>query len=218
MNFTAQSHQYSHWLPLITTMLGTGCRIGEILGLRWEDCDFEQNIISVNHTLIYRKFTDEPCHYAVTTPKTKAGERITPMLSDVKDALKTEYKQQIEDGFNESVIDGYSGFIFKSRYNTVLSPHGVNRVLDRIIKAYNTQEEQAAKRERRKPELLPHFSCHNLRHTFCTRFCENETNLKVIQEIMGHADITTTMDIYNEATKEKKMESFTGLEGKIKIR
>ena len=137
---------------------------------------------------------------------------------DVKDALKTEYKQQIEDGFNESVIDGYSGFIFKSRYNTVLSPHGVNRVLDRIIKAYNTQEEQAAKRERRKPELLPHFSCHNLRHTFCTRFCENETNLKVIQEIMGHADITTTMDIYNEATKEKKMESFAGLEGKIKIR
>ncbi len=218
VNFTAQSHQYSHWLPLITTMLGTGCRIGEILGLRWEDCDFEQNIISVNHTLIYRKFTDEPCHYAVTTPKTKAGERIIPMLADVKDALKTEYKQQIEDGFNESVIDGYSGFIFKSRYNTVLSPHGVNRVLDRIIKAYNTQEEQTAKRERRKPELLPHFSCHNLRHTFCTRFCENETNLKVIQEIMGHADITTTMDIYNEATKEKKMESFAGLEGKIKIR
>ena len=67
-------------------------------------------------------------------------------------------------------------------------------------------------------ELLPHFSCHHLRHTFCTRFCENETNLKVIQEIMGHADITTTMDIYNEATKDKKKESFAGLEGKIKIR
>ncbi|MCC8073360.1 MAG: site-specific integrase [Clostridiales bacterium] len=218
VNFTAQSHQYKHWLPLITTMLGTGCRIGEVLGLRWEDCDFEQNIISINHTLIYRKFTGEPCHYAVTTPKTKSGERIIPMLSDVKEALKTEYKQQLEDGFNESTIDGYSGFIFKSRYNTVLSPHGVNRVIDRIIKTYNVEEEQIAERERRKPELLPHFSCHNLRHTFCTRFCENETNLKVIQEIMGHADITTTMDIYNEATKEKKMESFAGLEGKIKIR
>lgn len=218
VDFTAQSHQYKHWLPLITTMLGTGCRIGEVLGLRWEDCDFEQNIISINHTLIYRKFTDEPCHYAINTPKTKSGERIIPMLGDVKEALKTEYKQQLEDGFNESVIDGYSGFVFKSRYNTVLSPHGVNRVLDRIIKAYNAKEEQAAKKERRNPELLPHFSCHNLRHTFCTRFCENETNLKIIQEIMGHADITTTMDIYNEATKEKKLESFAGLEGKIKIR
>ena len=216
VNFTAQSHQYKHWLPLITTMLGTGCRIGEILGLRWEDCDFEQNIISINHTLIYRKFTDEACHYAVTTPKTKAGERIVPMLSDVKEALKAEYKQ-LEDGFNESVVDGYSGFIFKSRYNKVISPHAVNRALDRIIKAYNAQEEELAKKEKRKPELLPHFSCHNLRHTFCTRFCENETNLKIIQEIMGHADITTTRWIYNKATKEKKIESFAGLEGKIKI-
>ena len=81
-----------------------------------------------------------------------------------------------------------------------------------------TKEEEDAKAEGREPELLPHFSCHHLRHTFCTRFCENETNLKVIQEIMGHADITTTMDIYNEATKDKKIESFAGLEGKIKIR
>ena len=129
------------------------------------------------------------------------------MLSDVKAALTEEYKEQLESGFNESVVDGYSGFIFKSRDNTVLSPHCVNRAIDRIIKACNAKEEEYAKAERREPELLPHFSCHHLRH-----------NLKIIQEIMGHADITTTMDIYNEATKDKKMESFAGLEGKIKIR
>lgn len=81
----------------------------------------------------------------------------------------------------------------------------------------NKEETEAAKEERRQPELLPHFTVHNLRHTFCTRFCENETNLKVIQEIMGHADISTTMNIYNEATKEKKKESFANLEGKVKI-
>lgn len=155
---------------------------------------------------------------AITTPKTKSGVRIIPMLSDVKAALTEEYKAQLESGFNTSEVDGYSGFIFKSRYNTVLSPHCVNRAIDRIIKACNTKEEEDAKAEGREPELLPHFSCHHLRHTFCTRFCENETNLKVIQEIMGHADITTTMDIYNEATKDKKIESFAGLEGKIKIR
>ena len=168
--------------------------------------------------LIYRKYTDEASHFAITTPKTKSGVRIIPMLSDVKAALTEEYKAQLESGFNTSEVDGYSGFIFKSRYNTVLSPHCVNRAIDRIIKACNTKEEEDAKAEGREPELLPHFSCHHLRHTFCTRFCENETNLKVIQEIMGHADITTTMDIYNEATKDKKIESFAGLEGKIKIR
>lgn len=218
VEFTAQSHQYKHWLPLFTVMLGTGGRVGEILGLRWEDCDFQDNIININHTLIYRKYTDEASHFAITTPKTKAGVRIVPMLSDVKAALTEEYKAQLESGFNTSEVDGYSGFIFKSRYNTVLSPHCVNRAIDRIIKACNAKEEEEARADGREPELLPHFSCHHLRHTFCTRFCENETNLKVIQEIMGHADITTTMDIYNEATKDKKKESFAGLEGKIKIR
>lgn len=150
--------------------------------------------------------------------KTKSGERIIPMLSDVREALKQEYMSQLEEGFNESEVDGYTGFIFKSRYNTVLAPHSVNTAIARIIKACNAKEIEDARSEGRTPELLPHFSCHNLRHTFCTRFCENETNLKVIQEIMGHADITTTMDVYNEATKDKKMETFAGLEGKIKIR
>ncbi|MEQ3168552.1 DUF6462 family protein [Mediterraneibacter gnavus] len=59
--------------------------------------------------------------------------------------------------------------------------------------------------------LLPNFSAHNLRHTFCTRLCERETNLKVIQSIMGHKDIQTTMDIYAEATEEKKQETFEHL-------
>lgn len=217
VDFMASSHKYKHWLPLFTFLLGTGCRIGEALGIRWEDCNFEENIININHTLIYRKYVDKKCGYSITTPKTASGERIIPMLSEVKNALRYEYKRQLEEGFNESNIDGYSGFVFKSRYNTVLSPHEINRVIDRIIKAFNAQEEINAKEEKRMPELLPHFSAHNLRHTFCTRFCENETNLKIIQEIMGHADITTTMDVYNEATKDKKMESFAGLEGKIKI-
>ena len=54
-------------------------------------------------------------------------------------------------------------------------------------------------------------SAHSLRHTFCTRLCERETNLKIIQSIMGHKDIQTTMDIYAEATEEKKQETFEHL-------
>lgn len=88
VNFTVQSHQYKHWLPLITVMFGTGCRVGEVLGLRWQDCNFEENIIEINHTLIYRQFLDGTCRFTVTTPKTKTGERIIPMLFDVKEALR----------------------------------------------------------------------------------------------------------------------------------
>ena len=64
-----------------------------------------------------------------------------------------------------------------------------------------------AKKEKREPIIIPHFSCHHLRHTFCTRFCENETNIKVIQAVMGHANIETTMDIYAEVTDMKKTEA-----------
>lgn len=58
---------------------------------------------------------------------------------------------------------------------------------------------------------------YHLRHTFCTRLCENETNLKVIQSVMGHKDIQTTMDVYAEATEQKKQESFERLAAKLDI-
>ena len=126
-------------------------------------------------------------------------------------------KQFALSEFNCTEIDGYTNFIFQNRYGNVHNPMTINRAIKRIYTAYNEEETVKAQEEKRKPILIPHFSCHNLRHTFCTRFCENETNIKVIQEIMGHSDITTTMDVYAEATKEKKMESFEKLEGKIEI-
>ena len=97
-------------------------------------------------------------------------------------------------------------------------PNAINRTIRSICADYNKEEESKAKEENRDPVFLPKFSCHILRHTFCTRFCENETNLKVIQEIMGHADISTTMDVYAEATQEKKKESMTSLQSALLVR
>ncbi len=218
INFCANSPRFKHWLNLFTFLLGTGCRIGEAIGLRWCDCDFEKNIISINHNLTYRPQENRKCEFHIGTPKTLSGIRKIPMLSEVKEALLQEYETQQYTGFNESVIDGYSGFIFKSCFGNPISPHIVNRTIMKIVRDYNLQEVENAKIEERSPILLPNFSAHTLRHTFCTRFCENETNIKVIQEIMGHSHISTTMDIYNEATMEKKIESFANFDGKIKVR
>lgn len=217
VEFVSHSPVYGHWMPLFTTLLGTGGRIGEILGLRWEDCDFTNKLIDINHNLIYRQQESGKMEFHITTPKTKAGTRIVPMFSDVRDALLRERLHQMEHGFNQCKVDGYSGFIFQNMYGGMLNPHVINRAIDRIIRDCNKEEEELAKKERREPVLLPHFSVHNLRHTFCTRFCENETNIKIVQEIMGHRSIETTMDVYNEATKEKKMASFAALDGKIRI-
>lgn len=217
VEFVSESATFKHWLPLFTFLLGTGCRISEVLGMRWEDCDFDENLISVNHNLIYRLQDNGKCEYHITTPKTKAGIRIVPMLTKVREALLAEKERQKIIGFCQAEVDGYSGFIFYSHIGGCLNAHCVNRAIDRICREYNAQEMQKAKEDSREPMIIPHFSAHNLRHTFCTRFCENETNIKVIQEIMGHADIETTMNIYAEATKEKKISTFAQLDGKIMI-
>ena len=81
--------------------------------------------------------------------------------------------------------------------------------------SYNDEEMLNSKKEEREPLLLPDFSCHHLRHTFATRLCEAESNLKVIRSIMGHKNIETTMDIYAEATDRKKEETFERLAGKL---
>ena len=65
--------------------------------------------------------------------------------------------------------------------------------------------------------LLPHFSCHSLRHTFTTRMCEAGVNIKVIQDALGHSDISTALNIYADVTKEMKAEEFKGLDSYFKV-
>ena len=126
------------------------------------------------------------------------------MLDTVYDAFQTEWEEQEETGFNQSEIDGMSGFVFVGRFGVVLNPQSVNHAIKRIIGSYNAEEVVQAKKEQREPVILPDFSYYHLRHTFCTRLCEHETNLKVIRAIMGHRSIETAMDIYAEATERKK--------------
>lgn len=218
MEYIANHPIYYHWWPMFTVLLGTGCRIGEALGLRWQDLDYDKRTISINHSLsYYQKPESNKSVLRISKPKTEAGIRTIPMLDIVKDAFEMLYEEQLENGFNETEIDGMSGFIFCNRFGTVPNPQTVNHTIKRIANSYNADEVVRAKKERRNPIILPNFSCHHLRHTFCTRLCENETNLKVIQSIMGHRNIETTMDIYAEATEEKKQESFENLAAKLDI-
>jgi integrase len=212
MDYIANHPVYYHWWPLFTVLLGTGCRIGEGLGLRWQDLDFEKRTISINHSLVYYpEGSSRRSVLKVSKPKTEAGIRIIPMLDIVYDAFQMELEEQEETGYNQFEIDGMTGFIFTNRNGSAPNPQTVNRTIKRIISSYNADEVVRAKRQRREPIILQDFSCHHLRHTFCTRLCENETNLKVIQAIMGHRNIETTMDIYAEATEQKKQESIERL-------
>ncbi len=215
--FLANSREFHGWVPVIMVLLGTGMRIGECLGIRWDDLDFEKRMISVNHNLTDRPYEDGKFARHIQTPKTRAGARTIPMIDEVFEAFLEEYEMQKCMGFESETIDGYTNFVFLTDGGSVMSASSVNRAIKLIIKAHNDEEEAKAAEEDREAVLLSDFSAHILRHTFCTRLCENETNLKFIQSVMGHSDIFTTMDIYADATDEKKQEIMTNLQGKIII-
>lgn len=207
----------------VIKLMGKRYLVGPVIFHRFDDDgNFASltmsDMYAINHNLVYRVQEDGTCTNHVNSPKTKAGIRIIPMIDEVFDAFLEEYQYQKVIGFCTDEIDGYSGFVFCTGDGKVYLPNAINRTIRSICADYNKEEESKAKEENRDPVLLPKFSCHILRHTFCTRFCENETNLKVIQEIMGHADISTTMDVYAEATQEKKKESMTSLQSALLVR
>lgn len=210
--FLRKKGQYHRWYPVFTVMLWTGMRVGEITGLRWCDIDLEEGSINVNHTLVYfDKRAEERCTFAINTTKTKAGERSIPMLPKVKEAFIMEKEYQRECGVkSESVVDGYRDFIFVNRFGNVQHQGTLNKALRRIIRDCNF--EILDKNKQNDVIILPKFSNHSLRHTFTTRMCEAGVNIKAMQEILGHADAETTMDIYAEATKELKKSELINFE------
>lgn len=218
IDFVYSNKAYKRWGTLFTLLLGTGLRIGEALGLRWCDCDFKKNIIKVDHALLYKTREEDGCYeYRISEPKTAAGKRIIPMFADVRKALLRERARKPNFGLEPFSIGEYTGFIFLNGHGKVFTPGAVFAVIQDISAAYNREEFFRAEKEGREPCYLPKFSAHILRHTFCTRLCENESNLKIIQDIMGHRKISTTMEVYNEATNAKKQASFQSIEGKIKL-
>lgn len=204
LNYLQSSKMYSHWYPIFALMLGTGLRVGEATDLTWNDVDLENNTLSVNHTLVYFNHDKGGCYFGVNTPKTRAGERTVPIIESVREAILQEKEYQDSVGIKCNVrIDGFTDFIFVNRFGNTQHQGTLNKALRRIIRDCNQEILDEAKDDE-KVVLLPKFSCHTLRHTFTTRLCESGMNIKVIQSVLGHADISTTLDIYADVTKDLK--------------
>ena len=211
MDYLKAHREYHGWVPILTVLLGTGMRIGECLGLRWDDQDFENRIISVNHTFVYRPDEKGKSAKHISTPKTISGRRTIPMIDEVFNAFLDEYELQKCVGFSSEEIDGYSNFVFVTATGSIYLPSAVNRAIER-----DCNFEVLDKENGEDAVILPKFSNHSLRHTFTTRMCEAGVNIKAMQEILGHADAETTMDIYAEATKDLKKSELINFEDYFK--
>lgn len=169
-----------------------------MLALSWEDIDFKNKLLKVNHTLSRVKdHNDNKYKFVFGTPKTKKSKREIPLLDNVIGLLKSQKtnqakeKLQIGESFNPMNLVFCNGIGQPIDYKTIA------KVLARAAKKAG----------------IPHVNLHALRHTYATRGLENGIELKVMQELLGHSTITMTADIYSHVLPEAKREAIKKLIG-----
>ena len=159
LQYIESSPQYCSWLPLFVTLLGTGMRASECTGLVWDDIDFENNCIHVDHALIYRSIRGNAKWY-ISTLKTRNSVRTIPMISRCCPATKLFFMKSISASMQSLAPHwmDYHDFVFLNRFGQLINAHGIDRAIERIRTSYNDVESTRAKEYDRKPELLPHFT------------------------------------------------------------
>ena len=195
----------NHWyLEMFHIMFNTGMRVGEVGGLKWEDVNFKDKCININHSLScqYENGNKRLC---LTTPKTHNSYRKIPFMGNVEEMLlrqkekQNKAKKQLGDRWRE---DGISDLVFTTSLGSPVSRYIAERQIDKVVKEINDEEMFNAIRENRVPKLFDKMYPHAIRHTFCSRCFEYGLNPKVIQGIMGHQHYSTTIDIYTHTTEE----------------
>lgn len=203
--FLDMAKGYYHY-DIFCFALSCGARIGEVLGLKWSDIDFDNRTIQIARTLHYAKVNDEePCHFFFTTPKTKTSERKIPMLPETEEILRRVHKSQLLNRIlyakKWKQEDPFEDMVFTTMQGAPIRYGDVNRSIKTIIAKINMQEEELAKLENREPvEMMP-FSPHCFRHTFITRCKMNGVPYETIQPYVGHSTKEMT-EYYNHYKEE----------------
>lgn len=195
LEFLKNDRTYNCYFVLTAFMLSTGCRIGEALGMTWDDINLKEKYVKVDHQLIYKK-KDGKIQFYISDPK-NGESRIIPLQDEIISILQEHKKQTYftckSSGFE---VDGYKGFVFYNRYLKPHQPNVIVKAFHLLVAAHNSDAEDGE-------ILLPDFTPHTLRHTFCTRMAENGMDIRVLQEIMGHKTLEITMQVYNHVTTDR---------------
>lgn len=187
---------------IFAIFLGTGIRLGEFMGLTWDEVDLDNSCIYIRHQIIYKPLEGKRAYFS-GGPKYNEVRRI-PIQKNLLELLKTYHEQTFEDSMNSGVsADGLNGFLFWSPRGTPITARIISHLFHKIETRYNKMEMLSAAEEKRPPLLLPNLTPHVFRHTYCTRMAEAGMDIDVLQAVMGHKDASVTMDIYNHADRDR---------------
>ena len=179
--FIKADKNYSKYYDGIYILFHTGLRISEFVGITVSDLDMKNKTIRVDHQL-QRK--SDGTKYIEST-KSKSGTRILPMEEGVYECFKRILASRIPP-MVEPVIDGYSGFLFLDKDMRPTVAMHWEKYFQRIVAKYNKIYKQEL------PQITPHIC----RHTYCTNKAKSGMNPKTLQYLMGHSEISITMDTY----------------------
>lgn len=193
---------YYHY-DIFQFALTTGMRIGEILGIKWNDIDFKRKTISIKRTLHYSRLdNNDICHFFYTTPKTEESIRTIPLLEITEKILKNHRKKQLLNKMQYShkwkEKEPYDDLVFTTKDGVPVRYGDVNRTIKNIIDKVNMLEQKMAEAENREAKIMEPFSPHCFRHTYVTRCRENKVPFETIQAVVGHTTKEMTMHYDHE--------------------
>ena len=206
LKFVHDDVVYCKYYEVVYILFHTGMRISEFCGLTLKDIDLENRTINIDHQL--QRTSD--MRYIIETTKTDAGTRVLPITEDVAQMFQAIIEDRNAPKV-EKTIDGYSGFLFYDDNGMPLVAmhwqHRFNHMVGRYNDIYRVQ--------------MPNITPHVCRHTYCSNMAKSGMNPKTLQYLMGHSDISVTMNVYthigfDDAEEElKRMEEFRKAQAEV---
>ena len=197
----------------------TGLRLGEVAGLTWQDINLEEQYLTVRRSVRYNGAT----HKQEIGPTKRKKVRIVDFGNTLADILKKARKQQLKNHMQ------YGGLYHRNFYREVTEKNRVHYEYYNLPMTEDAPEnytelsfvclredgclelpatvETACRTAARKVPELEGFHFHTLRHTYTTNLLSNGAQPKDVQELLGHSDVSTTMNVYAHATREAKRDS-----------
>ena len=206
LKFVHDDVVYCKYYEVVYILFHTGMRISEFCGLTLKDIDIQNKTVNIDHQL--QRTAD--MRYIIVETKTDAGKRKIPITDDVA-AMFQAIIEDREAPAVEKIIDGYSGFLFYDKEGKPLvALHWQNR-FNNMVKRYNDIYRI------QMPNITPHVC----RHTYCSNQAKAGMNPKTLQYLMGHSEISVTMNVYthinfDDAEEElRRMEEFRKAQAEV---
>lgn len=185
LKFIQEDNCYCKYYDGIYILFNTGLRISELCGLTISDIDFQKRRIRVDHQLQRKRDME----YIIENTKTKSGERYVPMSPQVVECFRRVIANR-KSPKQEPIINGYTGFLFLDKNGMPMVALHWEHYFKHILKKYNSIYKVQL------PKITPHVC----RHTFCSNMAKSGMSPKTLQYIMGHSDISVTLNTYTHLT------------------